>query len=34
MKSMLQGFGLRLAPSGEGNLKVKGTLAHPRTLLR
>ena len=34
IKSMLRGFGLRLAPSGAGTVKIAGTFAHPKTILR
>jgi len=34
IRSMLRGFGLRLAPSGAGTVKIVGTFAHPKTILR
>jgi type II secretion system protein N len=34
IRSMLRGFGLRLAKSGEGTVKIGGTFAHPKTVLR
>jgi hypothetical protein len=34
LRSLLRGFGLRLAPSGTGTVKIRGTFANPKTVLR